>query len=308
MAMKRSILCFVLAAFAPIACTRLHDAWRFFATHCPADGPVREARLAIHLEPVDLPRYYSDLRSAAEGLPVHELARVPARDDLLPVYHVGPVGPSSSYRILVVAGVHGNEIAASLAAPRILEDARHHPADYEGCDVHLIAPANPVGLVSQSRYNAQGCDINRDFGAFQTPEARAIRTAFDHVSPDLVVALHEGPQDGFYLIATTATPPSLPKAVIDAVRSQGVVLSSTTFLGTRLRDAGYEHEGRAKTLLKRLIRLQSLGAFAQRYNVGTLTTESPWSSADVASRIQAQVAAVRAVCAEGRRLPDVGAS
>jgi hypothetical protein len=119
------------------------------------------------------------------------------------------------------------------------------------------------------------------------------------------VALHEGPQDGFYLIATSATPPSLPKAVIDSARSAGVILSSTSFLGTRLQDAGYEHEGRAKTLMKRLIRLQSLGAFANGYNVGTLTTESPWSSRDLASRIEAHLVVVRAVCAETRRLSDL---
>jgi hypothetical protein len=303
--MKRAFPCLVLAASTLVGCTQGHDAWRFFVRHCPADGPVREERLAIHLERIEIPRYYSDLRLASEGFPSHELVRIPARDGALPIYQVGPFGGSPSNRILVVAGVHGNEIASALAAPRILEDARDHPANYEGCEVHLIAPANPVGLSHQSRYNAQGCDINRDFGAFQTPEARAIRAAFDRVSPVLVVALHEGPQDGFYLIATSTTPPSLPKAVIDSLRSTGVVLSTSSFLDTRLRDPGYEHEGRAKTFMKQLIRLQSLGAFAYEHNVGTLTTESPWSSRDLASRVEAHVAVVRAVCAEASRVSDL---
>jgi hypothetical protein len=57
--MKRAFLCLVLAASALVGCTRAHDAWRFFLTHCPADGPVREEGLAIHLEPIELPRYYS---------------------------------------------------------------------------------------------------------------------------------------------------------------------------------------------------------------------------------------------------------
>jgi hypothetical protein len=303
--MMRAFPCLVFAASTLMGCTRVHDAWRFFVRHCPADGPVREERLAMYLEPIDVPRYYSDLRLASDGLPSYELAQIPALDGALPIYLVGPFGGSPSNRILVVAGVHGNEIASSLAAPRILEDARDHPANYEGCEVHLIAPANPVGLSHQSRYNTQGCDINRDFGAFQTPEARAIRAAFDRVSPVLVVALHEGPQDGFYLIATSTTPPSVPKSVIDSLRSAGVVLSTTSFLGTQLRDAGYEHEGRAKTFMKRLVRLQSLGAFANERDVGTLTAESPWNSRDLASRVEAHVAVVRAVCAEAARVSDL---
>jgi hypothetical protein len=57
--------------------------------------------------------------------------------------------------------------------------------------------------------------------------------------------------------------------------------------------------------MKQLIRLQSLGAFANEHNVGTLTTESPWSSRDLASRVEAHVAVVRAVCAEASRVSDL---
>jgi hypothetical protein len=37
-------------------------------------------------------------------------------------------------------------------------------------------------------------------------------------------------------------------------------------------------EGSLTTFMKRLIRLDSLGAYAQARGVGTLTTESPWDS------------------------------
>ncbi len=299
--MNRTLLCLGLATASFVGCARVHDAWRFFFTHCPADGPVRESELEIHLEPVDLTTYYRDLRSASEGLSVRELALVSANGATFPIYQIGPLGRSPSHRILVVAGVHGNEVAASLAAPRILRDAREQPALYDGCELHLIAPANPVGLANQSRYQANGCDVNRDFGAFRTPEAQAVRAAFERLAPTLVVALHEGPQDGFYVIATRATPASIPEAVANSLRTAGVPLSSDTLLGTRLRDAGYEHEGRATTILKQLIRLESLGTYANGLGVGTLTTESPWTSRDLPSRIEAQVLAVRAACAEVRR-------
>lgn len=292
------------AASTTMSCGQLRDLRRFFFVRCPATGPVIETGFNIHLEPVDIDRYNDRLRAAAEGFPLTEVTRVADGDATYPIFHVGPIGAGRRHRILVVAGVHGNEIAAVLAAPQILSDLRIDPEAYETCELHVLAPANPVGLRHQSRYNAKGCDINRDFGAFQTPEALAVREIFDRVSPTSIVSLHEGPQDGFYVIATTRAPGSLAKAVAEAVHSSGFALSSRSFLGMELRQPGYEHEGSLTTFMKRLIRLDSLGAYAQARGVGTLTTESPWDSPDLDGRVRAHVVAVRAVCATLRAAPD----
>ncbi len=302
--MKWELVPLVVASSMIVGCTRLQDLRRFFLLRCPADGPVAETQLDIQLEPVDIDSYNHRLRAAADGFPMQELIRVGRGDATFPIFHVGPIGASPTHRVLVVAGIHGNEIAASLAAPQLLEDRRADPEAYEACELHLLAPANPVGLMHESRYNAQGCDINRDFGTFRTPEALVIREIFDRVSPTLIVAFHEGPQDGFYVIGTTRAPGALPRAVAQAVHSAGIALSTRSFLGLQLRDPGYEHEGSLTSLLKRLIRLHSLGAYAQAHEVGTLTTESPWSSRNLAARIRAHVVAVRAVCAALRPPPD----
>jgi hypothetical protein len=292
--------CVALVIPFTLGCSRVHDAWRFFVSECPAAGPVAETKLGLHLEPVDLHRYYEEVRANAHGFEIHELVRIPADGTTYPVYRIGPIGGSTTRRVLVLAGVHGNEIAASLAAPEILRDVRDRPGDYAACELHLVAPADPVGLAHQSRYNAQGCDINRDFEAFQTPEARTIRDVFARVSPTIVVALHEGPQDGFYVIGTRSAAPDLPEEVAKSVSATGVALSTNSFVGTRLANAGYDHEGVVKTFLKRLIGLHTLGAFAEHRGVGTLTTESPWSSTDVPARVRGHVAAVRAVCGRER--------
>jgi predicted deacylase len=277
------------------SCTSVRQFRRFFLTRCPADGPTPETEFDLHLRPVPMDAYYEALSTFAAALPRRELGRIDDAGRAHPIYLLGPLGTAGGRRLLVVAGVHGNEIAASLAAPRILGDARDRPADYAGVELWLVAPANPVGLAHRSRYNAEGCDVNRDFGGFRTPEARAIREAFTANRPELVVALHEGPQDGFFVIATPTVPPRLPEAAAEAAAASGATLARRSFLGLALGRPGVEREGRARTLLKRALRLGSLGTCAERHGVGALTTEGPWASADVDGRVAAQVTAVRAV-------------
>ncbi len=77
-------------------------------------------------------------------------------------------------------------------------------------------------------------DINRDFAAFETLEARAIREVIEETSPELIVALHEGPNDGFLVIATRSTPSRYAAAVASALQASGVALarhSITSALG-----------------------------------------------------------------------------
>lgn len=281
-------------------CSSAGQLYRFFLTPCPVHGPVAETELPMRIEPVALAAYYQELSSAAAGFDLREVARVRDVSGDLPIYHIAhiarlaPDTAARATRLLVVAGVHGNEIAGALAAPRVLADMETRPTDYQDVDLHLIAPANPVGLGHLSRYDALGCDVNRDFGAFRTPEATAIRAVFAAVAPDLVIALHEGPQDGFCVIATQSVPPRLTEAVAEAVGRTGVPLAQDSFLGLPLGTPGVMREGRFMTALKRAIGLQSLGAYALAQGVPTLTTESPWNGADLDARITTHVIAVRA--------------
>ena len=150
---------------------------------------------ALPLEP-----FYRALREASAGR-LETLTEVVDDADRSPILLLGP--PDKGARsMLVVAGVHGNEVSGSLAATAALRLMHGEHT----VSVHVIAPANPIGLAHAPRYNSQGCDINRDLAAFRTQEARAIRTAIDRLRPDLVVALHEGPQDGVFVIGTGITP------------------------------------------------------------------------------------------------------
>ena len=149
-------------------------------------------------------------------MPVEQVATASHAGRSWPIYLIGASSPPN-VATLVIAGVHGNEVSGSLAAHEVLR--MMHAPQPSDAPLVLLAPANPVGLAAGSRYNSQGCDVNRDFSAFRTVEARSIRSAIDSVRPRLVVAFHEGPQDGVFVIGTQITPQALLERVI-AVRGQ----------------------------------------------------------------------------------------
>jgi hypothetical protein len=282
----------VLVLVTLVACAPACTLSRRFLTACPASGPVRQTEFTLHLEPVAIDAYYDALAANGASFPRREVARVAAGGRELPIAHWGPMGTVGGHRLLVVAAVHGDEIAGSLAAPRLLGDLRDRPESYAGVEMHLLAPANPVGLAALSRYNGAGCDVNRDFRHFRTPEAAAIRDVLAAVAPQLVVSLHEGPQEGLYVIATRSVPADVAEVAARAVAAAGVPLATRSYFGLAIA-GGAEREGLLMTFVKRALRVDSLGAYAQQRGIGTLTVESPWSSTDLERRVLGQVAAVR---------------
>ena len=293
---------FITALMAAVtlmpSCTKLRQFDRFFLSECAEDGPNPEEEFDISLSPVDLSEYLESLRQEATGFSLDTIAEVPYKDGLWPIYLASERGSKSGKRLLVIAGVHGNEVAGALAAPSILADIRAYPEVYGALDIDLIAPANPVGLIHGARYNAQGCDINRDFSDFGTIEARAIREVIDETRPDLILSLHEGPHDGFFVIATRSTPSLFAEAIAAELQSSGIELATHSNLGSRLSAPGVMEEGWFITGAKTVFRISSLGAYAHQSSTPFLTTEGPWGESDIDYRVRAQILAVRAAANE----------
>jgi hypothetical protein len=275
-------------------CTKIRQFDRFFLSECAEDGPNPEKEFDIALPPVDLSEHLDRLRQEAAGFSLNTIAEVPYRDRVWPIYLASKSGSKGGKRLLIIAGVHGNEVAGALAAPSILSDVRAYPEIYGGLHLDLIGPANPVGLLHGARYNAQGCDINRDFANFATIEARAIREVIDETRPDLILSLHEGPHDGFFVIATRSTPSLLAEAVAAELKSSGIELATHSNLGSRLSVPGVMEEGWFITGAKTVLRISSLGAYAHQSSTPFLTTEGPWGLSDIDYRVRAQILAVRA--------------
>jgi murein peptide amidase A len=112
--------------------------------------------------------------------------------------HVAGTGP----RILVVGCIHGNE-PAGIAIVRALE--RTHPK----ADLWLVPVLNPDGLAADTRQNAHGVDLNRNFPSlwqhfghpdstyysgpkpFSEPETRAARDLIRRIKPRYTIWYHQ---------------------------------------------------------------------------------------------------------------------
>jgi len=281
------------AAYTPAR--RFH---RFFLTPCAADGPVPETELDIDVEPVDLVPFYEELRVAAGGLTFREIARASHGGREWPIYLIGSETSPANAATLVIAGVHGNEVSGSLAARTILETMRDRRP--EAAPIQLVVPANPVGLAHGSRYNAQGCDINRDFASFRTVEARAIRSAIEHVRPRLVVAMHEGPQDGVFVIGTRITPGALLASLALDLENAGIPLATENNLGIALSTPGVMSEGSFITAAKSWLGISTLGEHTSALGIPLVTIEVPWGWPNLEARIEAQARLVRVASRQTR--------
>ena len=122
---------------------------------------------------------------------------------------------------------------------------------------------------------------------------KGLRDVIEEIRPDLILSLHEGPNDGFLVIATRSTPSMLVTSVATALKSSGIELATRSNLGSRLSVRGVVQEGWFTTNAKRLFRIRTLGAYAYRRSTPMLTTEGPWGASDIDSRILAQTLAVR---------------
>lgn len=119
------------------------------------------------------------------------------------------------HRIVLVGGIHGGyEANSTLLAKQLIGHLLANPADaLPGIQLVIIPAANPDGLAQgddlEGRFNANGVDLNRNWGCgwskeaylrntpvdpgpypFSEPETRALRAYFIAEPPDAVIFYH----------------------------------------------------------------------------------------------------------------------
>jgi N-acetylmuramoyl-L-alanine amidase len=109
--------------------------------------------------------------------------------------------PKAKLKLLVVGAVHGNEPAGKAVVARL---RRAHPP--RGTALWLIEDANPDGSAANSRHNAHGVDLNRNFpyrwqpqdgvyesgpGPASEPETQAIQRFVERERPRVTLWYHQ---------------------------------------------------------------------------------------------------------------------
>ncbi len=97
-------------------------------------------------------------------------------------------------KVLLWSQMHGDEPTATAAMFDVLNflDSQEELAKQikKQLSIYFIAVVNPDGQELHTRRNAQQIDINRDYLALQSPEAKILKNAFDQIKPDFAFNLH----------------------------------------------------------------------------------------------------------------------
>lgn len=125
-------------------------------------------------------------------------------------------------RILINAGIHGNEPAGTLCLIELIEDLAGNKRDCQKCGLDILLLVNPWGYCHDIRYNRDGRDINRDFSELKSQEAKIVKKFLEGRKYNLCLDLHEDPEcRGFYLYQYSMPDETIAAQIVAAVRNMG---------------------------------------------------------------------------------------
>ena len=206
-----------------------------------------------------------------------------------PLFALTKRTPGSRPRIYLSAGIHGDEPAPPLALLELIETGA-----FDNRATWFICPLlNPAGFLRQTRENADGLDLNRDYKDLRSAEIRAhARWLRWQPNFDLTICVHEDWEStGFYLYELNPTQrPTLGGAMIDAVSVFCPIETATVIDGRKI-----DVPGIIRPVSDPLMRETWPEAIYLRAHHTTLcyTIETP-SGLPLAQRIAAHRAAIEA--------------
>ena len=126
------------------------------------------------------------------------------------------------YKVLLSAGIHGNEPAGAECALRFVEAIARTPEKYKDVAFDIIPLVNPWGWTQDIRFNQAGIDINRDFASFNSQEAKIIKQLIGADQYVMMLDLHEDPSaKGFYMYQYGLEDRQVGEQIIAAIHNMG---------------------------------------------------------------------------------------
>lgn len=161
------------------------------ASPTPSASPVTSIATAIRnaTQTPKRPRYL-ELGKSFEGSPI-----------------TATIFGTGKKRVMVFAGIHGNEPDSSIVAKALIGSLGQEPGPEE-LTIIIVPDVNPDGLLANTRINARGVDLNRNFPSTSwrsdytddnqfpgtepgsEPETRAVINLIENFPPDFIITLH----------------------------------------------------------------------------------------------------------------------
>jgi protein MpaA len=168
-------------------------------------------------ETIDIAAILEDCTTAARkyGWSIEDLQASPTLK-LLTLKRGSSSSGLNDPRLYISAGIHGDEPAGPLAVRQLLAE-NAWPANLE---LWICPCLNPVGFTLNSRTNAEGLDLNRQYRNPAAPETKAHIAWLDRQPNfDFCLCLHEDWEShGFYLFEVNPEQrPSYAPAILEGV-------------------------------------------------------------------------------------------
>lgn len=151
----------------------------------------------------ELTRPLEELLGKVARLHAHQLNSrgYPYGPRILQRFHfIGPEGGGGYTRLGIFAGIHGDEVAGSLASIRFLREVILDSDLARGYEIFVYPVCNPTGYADGTRHSRSGLDLNREFWKnSDQPEVRLLEQEITQLNFDGYLSLHaDDTSDGLY--------------------------------------------------------------------------------------------------------------
>lgn len=291
--MKRTI--YITLGFLLVLITfnysKIKLGYRYYVSPCFYSTPVKQNDFPQEFLEIDLDNYYSEIDELSTPyFKIDTLETVTYKNKAYPVLSLTQnESKSLDKKLLIVAGVHGNESGGTLSILELLKQYNANPHRFKNWNIKIITPVNPVGTAQMSRYNECGCDLNRKVNSSSQKGIVIQRNVMINFNPDIVVSMHEAPSAGFLIHSNKYLNDELLVKMLQETEEKGIQLSTKDYLGRELPMAGNSKITGSLKLLNKILQVQALGDYATDKGIVEITTESGWNTKDRFQRVNSHV-------------------
>ncbi|MCI5055743.1 MAG: DUF2817 domain-containing protein [Flavobacteriales bacterium] len=284
--MKYLIILGILLSFS---CKKLKLAVKYYVKSCPCDGPVQQSDFPQEFLEINIKEYYQKLLHS-KGFTIDTAEVVHYNLQSLPIISLNFAGERAKKKLLVFAGVHGNEVGGVLAIPNLLDSIYKEKEHYQDWDIQIVTPINPIGVIHKSRYNQHGCDLNRNMKKSDETEIKLQKEIIDKFKPDLIISLHESPSKGYFIFPGPHLEASFLLDATKNLENSGIQLAHEDYFGRTLKNPGISNTNKGFIqFLNKIVKPEALDDQLKKQGIASLTPESGWNSMDQKQRVDAHV-------------------